>query len=330
VSTTEVQAEATSTRQEPSPAIEGRSPWRLAWARLRSDRVAVACAITIVVLCGLALAAPLIAAVTGHQPDQPFPGTGLNQFGLPVGPGRRFLLGTDNLGRDVLVRTLYGARVSLAVAFSATAIATVAGVTAGLVTGYCGGVVDAALARLIDAVLAFPYVVAALAVAAVFGGSVPIVIGIISFFSWGQMARVVRGQTLAIKEREYIEAARAVGAGPLRIMFTGILPNVLAQVLVIGTLLIPAAVSFEAALSFLGAGIQLPTASWGNMINDSLQVYQTSWWFLVVPAGALLLTTLSFNLLGDGIRDAIDPRAGRLPAGRKRRPSATGTRREGT
>ena len=324
MSMTEVQFEAASIEDSPVRSIQGRSPWQLTWTRLRKDRAAVISAVIIVILCVLALVAPLIAAAVGHGSNQTFPNTGLNQFGLPVGPGHKFLLGTDNLGRDVLVRTLYGARISLLVAFVSTAIATVAGVTVGLITGYFGGAIDAGLARVIDAVLAFPYVILALALAAVFGGSLPMVIGVISFFSWAQMDRIVRGQTLAIKEKEYIEAARAVGASPWRIMFLDILPNVLAQILVIATLLIPAAVSFEAGLAFLGAGVQLPTSSWGNMIFTSLDTYQEAWWFLIVPAAALLITTLCFNLLGDGIRDAIDPRTERLfSARRRRRPTAT-------
>lgn len=300
-------------------AVQGRSPWRLAFARLRSDRVAVASGIVILLLCAIALAAPLIASAVGHAPNQPFPNSGLTGQGLPVGPSGKFWFGTDDLGRDVFVRTLYGARVSLFVAIVSTAIAAVAGVAVGMVTGYLGGALDAVLARVMDAVLAFPYVLLALALAAIFGSNLPEVIGVIAFFSWAGLARIVRGQTLSIKEKEYIEAARAIGASPLRIMVMDILPNVMAPVLVIATLLIPVAVVFESTLSFLGAGIQLPTASWGNMISVSLQFYQTSWWFLVFPAIALLITTLAFNLLGDGIRDALDPRTERIFAARRRR-----------
>jgi ABC-type dipeptide/oligopeptide/nickel transport system permease subunit len=145
------------------------------------------------------------------------------------------------------------------------------------------------------------------------------VIGVIAFFSWAALSRIVRGQTLSLKEKEYVEAARAIGSSPLRIMFIDILPNVMAPVIVIATLLVPSAIVFEATLSFLGVGVVPPTPSWGNMISDSLSWYTTSWWFLIFPSGALLLTTLAFNLLGDGVRDALDPRTERIFAGRRRR-----------
>ena len=185
------------------------------------------------------------------------------------------------------------------------------------------------LARFTDAVLAFPYVVLALALAVVFGPSLTIIVGMITFFSWAGIARIVRGQTLSIKEKEYIEAARSLGASPFRIMFFDILPNLLAPVLVLATLYIPQAVVFEATLSYLGLGIQPPTASWGNILADAQNFYQTSWWYVVFPALALLITTLAFNLLGDGIRDAMDPRTERLIAagGAARQERRSGRRR---
>jgi len=180
--------------------------------------------------------------------------------------------------------------------------------------------VDTILARFTDAVLAFPYIVLALSLAVVIGPSLTVIIGVIAFFSWAAIARIVRGQTLSIKEKEYIEAARSLGAGPFRIMFLDILPNLLAPVLVIATLYIPTAVVFEATLSYLGLGIQPPTASWGNILSDAQNFYQVAWWYVVFPAAALLITTLAFNLLGDGIRDAMDPRTERVfAAGRGRR-----------
>jgi peptide/nickel transport system permease protein len=216
-----------------------------------------------------------------------------------------------------MVRILYGARISLFVGIVTTLIATVAGVTVGLMAGYFGGFIDTVLARFTDAVLAFPYVVLALALAVIFGPSLPVIIGVIAFFSWAGVSRIVRGQTLSIKEKEYIEAARSLGAGPFRIMFIDILPNLLAPVLVLATLYIPSAVVFEATLSYLGLGIQPPTASWGNILADAQNFYQNSWWYVVFPAAALLITTLAFNLLGDGIRDAMDPTTERLLAARK-------------
>jgi ABC-type dipeptide/oligopeptide/nickel transport system permease subunit len=268
----------------------------------------------------LAIAAPAIAALTGHDVNTAYPVTGETADGNPVPPGTNgFLLGTDSTGRDLLVRILYGARISLFVGIVTTLIATLLGVGVGLMAGYFGGIIDTVLARFTDAVLAFPYIVLALALAAVFGPSLTIIVVMITFFSWAGIARIVRGQTLSIKEKEYIEAARSLGAGPFRIMFFDILPNLLAPVLVIGTLYIPNAVVFEATLSYLGLGVQAPTPSWGNMLSDAQNFYQVAWWYLVFPAVALLITTLAFNLLGDGIRDAMDPRTERLIAARRLR-----------
>jgi peptide/nickel transport system permease protein len=320
MSVTEVSFQAQAAESVPEQAIQGRSQWQLTWRRLRHDKMAVTSMIVIVVMALLALLAPLFAAVLHHGVYQPFTSAGLSSAGIPVGPGvHGFPLGTDQLGRDLLVRILYGARVSLFVGIVTTAMATVAGVTIGLVAGYFGGWVDAVLARFIDAVLAFPYIVLALALAAVLGASLGIVIGVITFFSWAGISRIVRGQTLSLKEKEYIEAARSLGAGPWRIMFIDILPNLLGPVLVLATLYIPTAVVFEATLSFLGIGIPAPTASWGSILAEAQSFYQVAWWYVVFPALALLITTLAFNLLGDGIRDAMDPRTERLfAAGRKR------------
>jgi peptide/nickel transport system permease protein len=319
VSITELQFEATSVESTPARAVEGRSQWQLTWRRLLRDKVAVASMIAILIMVGLAIAAPAIAALVHHPPNTAYPITGENAAGNPVGPGTNgFLLGTDDTGRDLMVRILYGARVSLFVGVVTTLIATVAGVTVGLMAGYFGGIIDNVLARFTDAVLAFPYVILALALAVVLGPSMSVIIGVITFFSWAGISRIVRGQTLALKEKEYIEAARSLGAGPFRIMFIDILPNLLAPVLVLATLYIPNAVVFEATLSFLGLGIQPPTASWGNMLAEAQNFYQVAWWFVVFPALALLITTLAFNLLGDGIRDAMDPTTERLLAARRK------------
>ena len=268
------------------------------------------------VLAVLALGAPVIAAWTGHPPDTLYTNSGLTSAGLPVGPSRTFVFGTDYLGRDLFVRVLYGARISLLVGLVSTAIGTVAGVAIGMTAGYLGGWADTLLARFTDSVLALPYVLFAIALAAVFGPGLGVTTGVIAFFSWAAIARVVRGQTLSIREKEYIEAARAVGAGPARIMVVDILPNLIAPVLVLATLAIPAAIVFEATLSYLGVGVQPPTSSWGNLLSQAEPFYQTSWWYVVFPAAFLLLTTLAFNLLGDGVRDALDPRTERLFAAR--------------
>jgi peptide/nickel transport system permease protein len=321
MSVTELEFQAAAVESAPEEAIQGRSQWQLTWRRLRHDKMAIISIAFIVIMTLLAIFAPVFASVLGHGVYQTFTGKGLSADGIPVAPGTNgFILGTDYVGRDLLVRILYGARISLFVGITTTAMATVAGVIVGLVAGYYGGWIDTILARFIDAVLAFPFIVLALALAAIYGSSLTIVIGVITFFSWAGISRIVRGQTLSIKEKEYIEAARSLGAGPWRIMFIDILPNLMGPVLVLATLYIPTAIVFEATLSFLGIGIPAPNASWGVILSEAQQFYQVSWWYVVFPATALLLTTLAFNLLGDGIRDAMDPRTERLfAAGRRRR-----------
>jgi peptide/nickel transport system permease protein len=309
------QAAAGAGAAEPAGAIQGRSPWRLAWERVRRDPVAVASAATIVLIVVAAVVAPAIAHAVGHGPDDQYTDTGLTVAGLPVGPSHRFLLGTDNLGRDLLVRIAYGARISLLVGVVATLLATVAGVVVGLAAGYFGGVVDVVLARFMDAVLSFPYLLFAIALVSVFHPSLAISILVIAVFSWAAIGRIVRGQTLSIREQEYIEAAWSVGSGTLRVMFVEILPNLVAPVIVLATLLIPTAIVFEATLSFLGLGVAPPTPTWGGMLSDSLAFYQVAWWFPLFPGLALLATTLAFNLLGDSVRDALDPTAGRTTGG---------------
>ena len=313
MSVTELEFQAQRVESAPEEAIQGRSQWQLTWARLRHDKMAIASIVVILIMTALAILAPVFASLLGHGVYQAFTGKGLSADGLPVAPGAHgFPLGTDYVGRDLLIRILYGARISLFVGITTTALATIAGVAVGLVAGFYGGWVDTVLARFIDAVLAFPFIVLALALAAIYGSSLLIVIGVITFFSWAGISRIVRGQTLSIKEKEYIEAARSLGAGPWRIMFIDILPNLLGPVLVLATLYIPTAIVFEATLSFLGIGIPAPTASWGVILSEAQQFYQTSWWYVVFPAAALLITTLAFNILGDSVRDALDPRGGGL------------------
>jgi len=295
-----------------SSAIEARSPWLLAWQRLRSDPVAIACAAIIVLIVAVALLAPLIADAVGHRPSEADQAGGLTPEGLPLGPSWSHLFGTDYLGRDVFVRVVFAARISLLSGVVASSLAIVAGIVVGLVAGYAGGLVDSFLSRTMDVILSFPFLLFGIALVSIVGPSLTVVIGVIAFFSWASVGRIVRGQTISLKEREYVEAARSLGASDLRIMFVEILPNLVAPVLVYLTLLIPSAIVFEATMSLLGLGVIPPTPTWGNMLAESLGFYQVAWWYVLFPAAALLLTTLAFNLLGDSVRDALDPRGERL------------------
>jgi peptide/nickel transport system permease protein len=309
---------------EPTPttAVAGRTPWQLAVSRLRSDRLAIGAAVLLVVLIALALLAPVFAHITGHGPNQQFRQTGLTPDNFPVGPNGTFWLGADQNGRDVFIRTLYGARISLLVGVTATAAALVVGTFVGLVAGFFGGRTDTVLSRIIDIFLSFPFLVVALTLVVLNKDAsgqpkispVLVIIGIIALFGWTYFARLVRGQVLSLREREFVEAARSLGASSWRIMAVDVLPNLVAPVTVYATLQIPVNVILEATLSFLGVGVQAPTASWGSMLEDAQNsgTFTVAPWFLLSPSVALLLTVLAFNLVGDGLRDALDPRAARV------------------
>jgi peptide/nickel transport system permease protein len=295
----------------PAGTVRSRGPWQLAFARLRHDKVAIASFVVVSVIVIVALAAPLISALVGHGPNTQYRTTGLTPEGIPVGPSTHFFFGTDDLGRDVFIRVIYGARISLLAGVIASVLAITVGVTVGLVAGYFGRGVDTLLSRLMDVVLSLPFLVFAIALVSVVGPSLSISVAVIAFFSWASVGRIVRGQVMSIKEKEFIEAARSLGASDVRIMFVDILPNVMAPTIVYATLLIPISIVFEATLSFLGMGVVPPTATWGNMLSEALPYYRVAWWFLVFPGLALLVTTVAFNLLGDSVRDAFDPRGNR-------------------
>jgi ABC-type dipeptide/oligopeptide/nickel transport system permease subunit len=296
---------------EAAKKIEGRSPWRLALERLRRDRAALVCLVIIVLIVLMAIIAPVFKHLTGHPPNHEYFDIGLTLDGLPKAPNGTFLLGTDDLGRDVLVRIAYGARISLLVGVVATALTVSIGTIIGLAAGYFGKIVDTLLSRLIDVMLSIPFLLFAISLASIYHAGLKIVIIVLAIFSWSSVARIVRGQVLSIREREYVEAARSMGAGSWRIMLVDILPNVIAPIIVYTTLLIPVTIVAEATLSFLGVGIQPPTADWGAMLAEGQANYH-AWWGIVFPSLALLITTLSFNIFGDGVRDAFDPRSDRL------------------
>jgi ABC-type dipeptide/oligopeptide/nickel transport system permease subunit len=279
----------------------------------------------------LALAAivggPLAAMLTGHSPIAQYPHA-LHSDGLPIGimqrtlnasgtatdpHGSLFVLGADQLGRDLLVRVLYGARISLLVATSATVIAVVIGVSLGLMAGYLGGWVDAIVSRATETAMAFPNVLLAVGLAVVIGPGLLNVVLIIALFTWYYPARIVRSATVATKKMTFVAAARAIGARPRRLLFVHLLPQVWGPLLVYATSIIANNIIFEAGLSYLGVGVPPPTASWGQMLSDAVNsgMYQTDISLALVPGLALVITMLGFNLLGDGIRDALDPRGRR-------------------
>ena len=306
-----------------SAPIRARGPWQLAFERLARDRWAIVAGSAIGVIVAVAVFAPLVARVVDHPPEAQYRETGLSPSGIPVGPGRAFLLGTDGLGRDILVRVAYGARVSLVVGVLASGLAVAFGAMVGIVAAWFGGAIDTILSRLMDVVLSLPFLVFALALVAIVGPSLAVSIVVIAFFSWASVGRVVRAQALSIREQEYIRAAQSLGAGSFRIMFVEILPNVAATLIVYATLLIPSSIAFEATMSFLGLGVVPPTPSWGNMLADSIAFYKVAWWFVAFPGAALVGTTLAFNILGDSVRDAFDPRHDQtilVAAGKEKKP----------
>jgi peptide/nickel transport system permease protein len=320
MSLTDLEAEASVPPASEVPGgrkIEGRSPWQLAWARLRTDKAAMISLAVIILLIVMALIAPLIDKWVGYAPDFGDRKFGITVDGLPVGPNGHHIFGTDRLGRDILVRGVYGARVSLVVGLVSTALAVLFGVVIGTAAGFYGGAVDTVLARFMDVTLSFPYLLFAIALAAAYGASTPLTIFVISFFSFASIGRIVRGQVLQIKEREFIEAAKSLGASNFRIMLIDVFPNLIAPVTVLASMTIPTAIVFESTLSFLGAGTDPRTPSWGNMLADATESYTVAWWTLFIPAAMLLITTLAFNILGDAVRDALDPRSERLFAAQR-------------
>jgi len=306
--------------------IEGRSLGRIAWNRLRKDKIAMAGGILVILLILMAIFAPLLASLEGQGPDSLNSGLIDPNYSTPIGGlggiSAHHWLGVDlPNGRDIFARIVYGARYSLGIAGVSTVVAIVIGVVLGMIAGYFGGFVDAFLSRLMDLFLAFPVLLLSISILGVLpnnafgltGNSLRIglLVVVIGFFSWPYIGRIVRGQTLAMREREFVDAARSLGAGPFRIIFKEILPNLVAPILVYATLLIPANILFEAALSFLGVGMREPTPSWGAMINSAVQTFQIDPEFLIVPGSAIFITVLAFNLFGDGLRDALDPKASR-------------------
>ncbi|WP_049576347.1 ABC transporter permease [Nonomuraea sp. SBT364] len=304
-------------------AVQGRSLSRIAWMRLRRDKVALAGGITVILLVLIAIFSTPIINLIGHPPlefhqDQIDQSTLLpkGDFG---GMSGEYLLGVEPVnGRDIFSRIVAGAWISLLIGILATLVSVVIGTVMGVIAGYYGGWADQIIGRLMDVFLAFPLLVFAIALAGVIpdkgfglegnGLRIAMLVFIIGFFSWPSIGRIVRGQTLSLREREFVDAARSLGARNGYILFREILPNLMAPILVYATLLIPTNILFEAALSFLGVGINPPTPTWGGMLSEAVRFY-TLPHFVLFPGLAIFITVLAFNLFGDGLRDAFDPRA---------------------
>ena len=325
----------------PAVQVKARGYWEQVWLRFKQDRVAIAGGVFIIVLVLAAfLGGPIASRILGHGPDHIYAsGVDLNTL-QPVGPwttistapypapagtegfdDTRLILGADGqLGRDMFLRILYGAQTSLEVAVLATLFSVSVGVLLGLLAGYFRGVVDTIISRLTEIAMAFPVLLFIIAVSATVGSELNKVtfgflapgvftlVLIFGLFGWFYPARIIRGQVLSLREKEFIEAARMTGAGDWRIMRSHLLPHLVAPIIVYSTLIVAGNIVAEAGLSFLGLGIQAPTASWGNLLSAGPDYYLTQPWLMVWPGLMILLTTLAFNLLGDGLRDAFDPR----------------------
>ena len=305
-------------------AIEGRSLGKIAWLRLKRDKVAIGGGIFILFLIVVAIVGPfLVQNPNIYHPNLINP-TLSRPNGTLGGVSLAHPLGVEPVtGRDMLARVVNGARVSLLIAFLATALAVGIGVFMGVVAGYSGGWIDAVIARLMDIFLAFPLLVFAIALVGVMPSSafglsgnglrISLLIFIIGFFAWPYMGRIIRGQTLSLREREFVDAARSLGARGPYILFRELLPNLWGPILVYATLLIPTNILFEAALSYLGVGIIPPQPTWGGMLSDAVTngFYQIDPMYMIIPGFAIFLTVLAFNLFGDGLRDALDPRSSR-------------------
>ena len=316
---------------EPTPApavagkaIEGRSLGQIAWMRLRQDKVAMGGGIVVILLILIAIFGPYIVQNPLTYHENLIDPTFSRPYGTLGGISAAHPLGVEPItGRDLLARVVNGARVSLVIAFLSTALAVGIGVVMGVIAGFFGGWVDSVIARAMDIFLAFPLLVFAIALVGVIPSSafglsgnslrIGLLVFVIGFFAWPYMGRIIRGQTLSLREREFVDAARSLGARGPYILFRELLPNLVGPILVYSTLLIPTNILFEAALSYLGVGIIPPTPSWGGMISDAVNngIYSVDPMYMIIPGLAIFITVMAFNLFGDGLRDALDPKSSR-------------------
>jgi peptide/nickel transport system permease protein len=305
----------------PGQAIVGRSPWQIAWLRLRRDKVALGGGVVVVLLILMAIIGPHVVQNPDIFHSNLINPTFLRPNGAFGGISLAHPLGVEpETGRDLLARIVVGAQYSLLIAFLSTVLAVGLGTFFGVLAGYLGGWVDALIARAMDVFLAFPLLVFALALAGVIPNSafglsgnslrIAVLIFVIGFFNWPYMGRIIRGQTLSLREREFVDAARSLGARTPYILFRELLPNLVAPILVYSTLLIPTNILFEAALDYLGVGLYVPTPTWGQMLSSAVQngYYYIDPEYMLVPGLTIFITVMAFNLFGDGLRDALDPR----------------------
>ncbi|MEU6292826.1 ABC transporter permease [Streptomyces sp. NPDC005047] len=307
-------------------AVQGRSLGRIAWERLKRDKLALTGGVVVLLLVVVAIFAPLITNIVGQDPDvyhedliDPLFGTPRGSLG---GISGDHWFGVEPVnGRDIFARIVHGARISLLVGFLSAIVAVIIGTVLGVLAGFFGGWVDALISRVMDGLLAFPQLLFIIALVSVMpnemlglsgtGVRLFVMILVIGFFGWPYIGRVVRGQTLSMREREYVEAARSLGAGRFYILFKELLPNLVAPIIVYTTMMIPTNILTEAALSFLGVGVKPPTSSWGQMLSSAIDYYQSDPMYMVIPGLAIFITVLAFNLFGDGVRDALDPKGSR-------------------
>jgi peptide/nickel transport system permease protein/oligopeptide transport system permease protein len=308
----------------PGKAIEGRSLGQIAWLRFRQDKVAVAGGIVVLFLILVAIVGPYLTQSPFTYHENLIDPTFSRPYGSFGGISLAHPFGVEPInGRDLLARIVNGARVSLIIAFLSTALAVGIGAVMGVMAGFFGGWVDSVIARAMDIFLAFPLLVFAIALVGVIPSSafglsgntlrVTLLIFVIGFFAWPYMGRIIRGQTLSLREREFVDAARSLGARGPYILFRELLPNLVGPILVYSTLLIPTNILFEAALTYLGVGIIPPTPSWGGMISDAVSNgnYSVDPMYMIIPGLAIFITVMAFNLFGDGLRDALDPKSNR-------------------
>ena len=278
--------------------------WGDVWSRFSRQTPALIAAIVLLFLVLASLLAPLIAP---HDPAKQFRNEGLSEFGQPLPPNAKFWLGTDQLGRDLLSRLLYGGRVSLAVGLSASVLSTLIAVLVGGVAGYVGGALDFAVMRFVELVMSVPTFFLMLLLVVILGQGVGIIVLVIAVFGWPYPSRVFRGQVLAIKEQDFVDAATALGAPPRRVLFVHIMPHLLPLVVTYIVLRIPSTIFAEVGLSFIGLGVPPPTPTWGSMMRTGIDYYRSAPWIVLFPGIALSVTTVTFNLVGRGLREAMDP-----------------------